>query len=139
MAEMNSRDRVLTALDCQQPDRVPTIELLFNEPSIVRIDDLLEEGFDGIHPIQPQCMDIGEVKAHLAGRACVVGNIDCRNLLPFGTEDEVVQTVRETIEKAGAGGGYILSSSNSIHPGCKPENYIAMVRATQKYGVYPTK
>jgi uroporphyrinogen decarboxylase len=100
------------------------------------LDDLVEVGFDGIHPIQPQCMDIAEVKKHLAGRACVIGNIDCSYLLPFGTEEEVEECVKETIEKAAPGGGYIISSSNSIHPGCKPENYIAMVRAAREYGVY---
>ncbi len=98
------------------------------------LDDFVEVGFDGIHPIQPQCMDIGEVKQYLAGRACVLGNIDCRDLLVFGTEQQVEQAVRETIETAAPGGGYILSSSNSIHPGCKPENYIAMVRAAHRYG-----
>ena len=81
-------------------------------------------------------MDIEEVKSHLAGRACILGNIDCRDLLPFGTEEEVERVTRETIEKAAPGGGYIISSSNSIHPGCKPENYIAMVRAAHKYGGY---
>lgn len=100
------------------------------------LDDLVEIGFDGIHPFQPQCMDIGEVKRHLAGETCILGNIDCRNLLPFGTVDEVEKVVKETIEVAALGGGYIISSSNTIHPGCKPENYIAMICATHKYGVY---
>ncbi len=100
------------------------------------LDDLLEVGFDGIHPIQPQCMDIGEVKRHLTGRACVLGNIDCMHLLPFGSEEEVVESVRETLAKAAPGGGYIASSSNSIHPGCKPENYVAMVKAIREYGAY---
>jgi uroporphyrinogen decarboxylase len=100
------------------------------------LDMLLDCGFDGIHPIQPQCMDIGETKRHLAGKACVLGNIDCMYLLCEGTTQEVEQTVRETIEAAAPGGGYIMSSSNSIHPGCKPENYIAMVEAARKYGEY---
>jgi uroporphyrinogen decarboxylase len=100
------------------------------------MDDLIEVGFDGFHPVQPQCMDIGEVKQRLAGTMCVLGNIDCRNLLVFGTPEEVEQVVKETIEKAAPGGGYVLTSSNSIHPACKPENYIAMVRAAHKYGVY---
>ena len=100
------------------------------------LHDLVEVGFDGIHPIQPQCMDIGEVKAYLGGSACIIGNIDCRDLLPFGTEEDVAKTVKETIEVAAPGGAYIISSSNSIHPGCKPENYIAMVRAAHEYGVY---
>ncbi len=100
------------------------------------LDDFLEIGFDGLHPIQPQCMDIGETKEYVAGKACVVGNIDCRNLLVYGTEDEVEQAVKETIAIAAPGGGYIISSSNSIHPGVKPENYIAMVNAARKYGRY---
>jgi uroporphyrinogen decarboxylase len=100
------------------------------------LDDLVEVGFDGIHPFQPQCMDIGEAKAHLAGRACVIGNIDCRELLPFGTPDQVVAAVRDTLAQAAPGGGYILTSSNSIHPGCQAANYIAMVQATHRYGVY---
>jgi uroporphyrinogen decarboxylase len=100
------------------------------------LDDFLDVGFDAFHPVQPQCMDIGEVKRHLAGKACVMGNIDCRNLLVLGTEQEVADTVEKTIELAAPGGGYIISSSNSIHPGCRPENYIAMVRAAHEHGVY---
>jgi uroporphyrinogen decarboxylase len=98
------------------------------------IDDLLEIGIDGLHPIQPQCMDIGEVKKHIQGKACLLGNIDCAELLPFGTPDEVEQTVKETIEIAGKGGGYILSSSNSIHPACDPANVVRMFQAAVKYG-----
>lgn len=30
--------------------------------------DFVEVGFYGIHPIQPQCLDIGEVKNHLSDR-----------------------------------------------------------------------
>jgi uroporphyrinogen decarboxylase len=100
------------------------------------LEMLLGCGFDGIHPIQPQCMDIGEVKKRLRGRACVMGNIDCMFLLPDGTIEQVEQTVRDTIKAAAPGGGYIMSSSNSVHPGCKAENYIAMVHAAHKYGNY---
>ena len=100
------------------------------------LDMLLDCGFDGIHPIQPQCMDIGEVKRHMTGKACVLGNIDCMYILCEASTDEVEQNVRETIEAAAPGGGYIISSSNSIHPGCKPENYLAMVKAAREYGAY---
>jgi uroporphyrinogen decarboxylase len=82
-------------------------------------------------------MDIGEVKAKYGDRLCILGNIDCTYLLPFGSEEEVAEAVKETIRVAAPGGGYIISSSNSIHPGCKPENYIAMVGAARDYGAYP--
>jgi uroporphyrinogen decarboxylase len=101
------------------------------------IPALLDAGFDGIHPIQPQCMDIGETKKRFGDRAAVLGNIDCAFLLVSGTTEEARQSVKETISIAAPGGGYILSSSNSIHPGCKPENYIAMVHAAREFGRYP--
>lgn len=103
------------------------------------MDGIVEAGFDGFHPVQPQCMDIGELKAGYSDRLCILGNIDCTYLLPFGSIDEVEQSVKETIAIAAPGGGYIISSSNSIHPGCKPENYIAMVKAARKYGAYPLR
>jgi len=101
------------------------------------MDGIVEAGYDGFHPLQPQCMDIGDFKQRYGDHLCMLGNIDCTYLLPFGSEEEVEQTVKETIAVAAPGGGFIISSSNSIHPGCKPENYIAMVKAARKYGEYP--
>jgi len=96
------------------------------------LDDFIEVGFDGIHPIQPQCMDIVEVKKYVAGKTCVLGNIDCLNLLTSGSERDVENAVKNLIEKAAPGGGFIISSSNSIHPECKPQNYIAMIKAVHQ-------
>ncbi len=96
--------------------------------------DLMEAGFDGFHPVQPQCMDIGATKAATAGRLCLIGNIDCRDLLPFGSPEQVTEAVRHTIAIAAPGGGFILSSSNSIHTDCRAENYVAMVHAAREYG-----
>ncbi len=100
------------------------------------MDDFLEIGFDGFHPIQPQCMDLDQTKAAMYGKMCVVGNVDCLDLLVFGTPDMVDEATKQVIADGAPGGGYILSSSNSLHPGCKPENVIAMFRAGLKYGDY---
>ena len=102
------------------------------------MQDLIDVGFDGYNPIQPQCMDIAEVKDRLGGRICLIGNIDCVEVLVSGDEREVAQTVKQTLDVAAPGGGYILSSSNSIHAGVRPENYLAMVRAGREHGAYPT-
>ena len=48
-----------------------------------------------------------------------------------------VASAKEAIRKAGRGGGYICTSSNSIHSGVKPENYAAMVAAIREFGEYP--
>lgn len=99
-------------------------------------EDLVEVGFDGIHPIQPQCMDLKKVKEEVGDRICILGNIDCIETLVSGSIQDVEEEVKRAIEIAAPGGGYIISSSNSIHPGVNPENYIAMVKAAHKYGVY---
>ena len=41
-------------------------------------------------------------------------------------------------EDAAPGGGYIICSSNTIHPGVRPENFLAMVKAAKKHGEYQT-
>ena len=80
--------------------------------------------------------DLAEVKRQIGDRICLLGNIDCRELLPHGTPAEVDAAVGQAIEDAGEGGGLIICSSNSLHPGVDPENCIAMFEATKKYGVY---
>jgi len=99
---------------------------------------LVDAGIDALHPIEPHAgMDIGEVKKRFGDRICLVGNIDCTALLPHGTKAEVEEAVKETIAKASPGGGHIISSSNSIHPGVDPRNFKVMVESTRRYGVYP--
>lgn len=84
-------------------------------------------------------MDIAEAKGRLQGKACIIGNIDCAELLPYGSTEDVVEAVHRTLDIAAPGGGYILASSNSIHPDCDPDNTIAMFRAAREFGVYATR
>jgi uroporphyrinogen decarboxylase len=91
-----------------------------------------------LDPIDPQAgMDLGEVKAKYGQRVALKGNVDCAQLLTFGTPDEVVTATKEALRKGMPGGGFILSSSNSIHSAVKPENYAAMLRTLQECGRYP--
>ena len=102
------------------------------------LDDIIGTGIDVLDPIEPIAgMDIGKVKEKYGNRVALAGNIDCTMLLPMGTKEEVEEAVKETIAKAAPGGGYIMASSNSIHPGVNPENYKVMVETTKKYGKYP--
>ena len=102
------------------------------------LDMIVDSGTDAINPLEPVAgMDIGEVKKSYGDRACLVGNIDCGELLSHGTAEEVEQTVRDCMTAAGEGGGFILSSSNSIHSSVNPRNYLTMVQAGHKYGAYP--
>ena len=62
--------------------------------------------------------------------------MDCAQLMTFGTPDEVIEATKETLRKGMPGGGFILSSSNSIHSAVKPENYVAMLQVLQEFGHY---
>ncbi len=101
------------------------------------IDMLVDAGIDALNPLEPQAgMDIGLIKERYGGRICLIGNIDCGYLLSQAPTDEVREVTRRTIEAAKPGGGYCLSSSNSIHSSVKPENLMAMVETLREYGDY---
>ena len=99
------------------------------------IDSIVDTGIDGLNPIEPVAdMDLAYMKEKYGDRICLWGNVDCGSLLSFGSKDEVEQTVKKCIQDAAKGGGYVLTSSNSIHSSVNPDNYKAMVDAGKKYG-----
>ena len=81
-------------------------------------------------------MDLAEVKEKYGDRIAVKGNVDCAHLMTFGEPDEVVEATKTALKKGMPGGGFILSSSNSIHSAVRPENYAAMLQTLQEYGRY---
>jgi hypothetical protein len=100
------------------------------------LDDLLTLGMNGLANIEPNAMDINDLKKRYGHRLCLVGNIDLHYTLTRGTPEEVEEEVKKRIQEVGPGGGYILASSNSLAGYCKPENVLAMHRALLKYGSY---
>jgi uroporphyrinogen decarboxylase len=101
------------------------------------IDMIIDSGIDCLDPIDPQAgMDLGEVKAKYGHRVALKGNVDCAQLLTFGTTEEVIEATKVALRKGMPGGGFILSSSNSIHSAVKPENYAAMLQTLREYGRY---
>ena len=103
------------------------------------LEMIVSAGPDGINPVEPVAgMELKKVKELVGSRVCLTGNIDCAKLLPYGSVEQVSEAVRQAIADAAAGGGYILTSSNSIHSSCKAENFVAMIRACREFGEYRT-
>ncbi|NVM56205.1 MAG: hypothetical protein HWN66_21090 [Candidatus Helarchaeota archaeon] len=97
----------------------------------------VEAGIDGIHPWEPTAgWRLSEAKDSWGDQICILGNIDC-NTLTFGPDSRIQKEVLDAIRDAGPGGGYIMSSGNSIHYGIRPENFQVMVDTCRKYGGYP--
>jgi hypothetical protein len=99
---------------------------------------LLECGIDGLHPLEPEAgMDLAYYKNKHGDRLTLLGNVSCAKTLVSGTPEEIEEETRRAIEIAAPGGGYVLSSSNTIHSQVPAKNYLAMREAARKYGKYP--
>jgi uroporphyrinogen decarboxylase len=103
------------------------------------LDDLVEIGVDGWQGIQPSIgMDLKRLKDRYAGQLCLFGGVNNETLIA-GTPAEVVEEVQYAFRHAAPGGGYVLTSGNTLQPGTKYENYMAMLQAGKELGKYPIK
>ncbi|MBI2437347.1 MAG: hypothetical protein HYV36_00830 [Lentisphaerae bacterium] len=99
------------------------------------LNDLAQTRIAAVHPLQRTArMDLRAVKEKYGKRFCLIGNIDSSRTLPFGTPAEVADEVREAIDIAAPGGGYILASDHSLHDGIPIPNIIEMFRVGAEYG-----
>ena len=99
------------------------------------LDDWLQLGQAALHPLQPDVMDINAVKARYGDRVCLVGNVSMDDLVHKQPAD-IREQVHDRIERLGVGGGYIISSSNSLTADMRDENVRAMAAAIREFGAY---
>jgi len=110
---------------------------------IARILDMIREiGTDGLDPCEgPPDGDItlAEVKRRVGKDMCIFGNIQVK-LLEQGSEDEVETTVKECMNAAKEGGGYVIMPTASPFSTPLPEktarNYIRFIETALQYGRY---
>ncbi len=100
------------------------------------MDDLIDIGIHAIHPIDPTCMDIEEVKKAYGKKICLIGNID-NDLLMRGTQEDIIELTKKRINALAPGGGYCVGSGNSVPEWASICNYRAMVETTLRHGQYP--
>jgi uroporphyrinogen decarboxylase len=99
------------------------------------LDDLAQTPIAAIHPLQRTAgMDLRDIKVRYGDRFCIIGNIDSSRTLPYGTHDDVAAEVREAIDIAAPGGGYILASDHSLHDGISVDNITTMFAVAAEYG-----
>ena len=102
------------------------------------IDLIVDSGIDCLDPIDPVAgMSLAHIKKEYGDRICIKGNVDCANTLTLHSVEDTIEETKNCIQIGGPGGGYILSSSNSIHASVKPENYSAMLDTWRRYRDYP--
>jgi hypothetical protein len=99
------------------------------------LDDFIKLGTDAIFPFEPYTgMDIkGFRKEH--PEIVIAQPIDCTQLLPYGSEDQVRKAVRDAISDAGER-KIIIGSTSEIHPEVNYLNALAMYDEAKKYRLY---
>jgi uroporphyrinogen decarboxylase len=100
------------------------------------IPDLIDIGVDILNPIQPECMDPGEVKRLYGDKLTLHGTISVQETLPFGSKKDVIKEVKKRIEECSYGGGLIIAPSNRITPDVPIENVLTLYSAAIRYGRY---
>jgi len=101
------------------------------------IDDLIEVGFEGINPLEPIAgMNVGKVKEKYGDRLVLLGGIDCSQILPLGSPQDVEKAVIEAIGEGAPGSGFCLGSSSEIRAGTPLVNAATMFKTAARYGRY---
>ena len=100
------------------------------------LNTLLDLGVVATHPNERGAIDIRAIKKRYGHRLCVMGNVDLVTL-GNGTPDQTDGEVRNLIRDLAPGGGYIISSGNSLASYLKLDCVMAMSQAIQRYGRYP--
>ena len=103
------------------------------------LDVLVDTGIDALHGIQPSLgMDIQRLKERVGQRVALFGAIEAETLID-GTPGDVERQVEHCLRHAAPGGGFVLTTSNSVQVGTKYENYMTMLRVAREKGRYPIR
>lgn len=98
------------------------------------IPDLIEVGVTVLNPVQPECMDVVEIKHRFGNQLAFWGTIGTQSVLPFGAPKDVKNEVKRMIELFAP--GLLLAPTHVIEPDVPWENIIAFFEAVEEFGYY---
>lgn len=120
------------------PAREAGVPIIFHSDG--KIDDcmemLLEMGVQAITPMDPSGVDYRDYKKRYGSRVTFFGNIDITWPLVGGAPADVERDVVAHMEAMKPGGRWVAGSAHSIVNYVPHENFIAMINAFHKHGVY---
>jgi len=97
------------------------------------LDTIIKTGFDALHPIEPESMDIYEVRNKIGKKLCLVGNIRV-HILATQSPEKIRELVKDRVINLGHKGAYCVGSSNSVPNYVPLENYKTMLQASADFG-----
>ncbi len=91
------------------------------------IPDMIDMGLDVLESLQPEAMDVYEIKRRYGNNLRLWGGLGTQQTLPFGSPQEVRNEIRRLIREMGKGGGYILAPAKPLMPEVPTENAVAVI------------
>lgn len=80
-----------------------------------------------LNPVQPECMDIYELKREFGDTLTFWGGISTQRTLPYGTTEEVRRETEQVTAAMTENGGYIIAAAQGIQSDVPFENICALV------------
>lgn len=105
-------------------------------------DDFLGIGVDILSTVDPVMGRMGattlaDVKTRIGHRICLWGGVNSPHTIERGTKADVRRAVREAVEALGPGGGFVLSTADSVWDPRPEANVRAFIAAGLEHGRYP--
>jgi uroporphyrinogen decarboxylase len=90
------------------------------------LDDMIEIGLEVLNPVQPMAIDPFETKKRYGKRLVLFGGLCVQRVMPYGSVEDVHNTVKRLRNELGRGGGYILAPAHHIQADTSLENVKAL-------------
>lgn len=91
------------------------------------IPDMIEMGLDVLESLQPEAMDVYEIKRKYGKNLRLWGGLGTQQVLPFGSPQEVRDEIHKLIKELGRGGGYILAPAKPLMEDIPTANAVAVI------------
>jgi len=63
--------------------------------------------------------------------------VDCSQVLPLGSVEDVIEATRACLRAASPGGGHLIGSSSELTPSTPLDNALAFYETCRRDGTYP--
>jgi len=100
------------------------------------VQDLIEIGVTILNPVQPECMDPAELKKRYGDRLSFWGCVGTQSTMPWGTPEQVRDTVKHLVQTVGEGGGLVVGPTHVLEPEVPWDNVLALADAVREFGRY---
>jgi uroporphyrinogen decarboxylase len=112
----------------------PDIQIWYHSDGNITniINELIDIGVTILNPLQPECMDLLELKKEYGKYLVFDGTIGTQSTMPFGKPEEVKRTIRERKKQIGYDGAFIISPTHILEPEVPIENIEAFFDACRE-------